>query len=78
MNLWKIAVVAQRLVRSNSLGYVYGSVTSSVWDVQNDHMTNVSTQDEHGHDMLTDYDVPAEYRNLESYSTPAGLAGIMK
>jgi hypothetical protein len=41
-------------------------------------MTNVSTQDEHGHDMLTDYDVPGEYRNLETYSTPAGLAGIMK
>jgi hypothetical protein len=78
MNLWKIAIVAQRLVRSTALGYVYGPVTSSVWDVQNDHMTNVSTQDKHGHDMLTDYDVPGEYRNLDTYSTPAGIAGIMK
>jgi Protein of unknown function (DUF1329) len=78
MNLWKIAFVAQRLVRSTLLGYVYGSVTSSVWDVQNDHMTNVSTQDKNGHDMLTDYDVPGEYRNLDTYSTPGGLAGIMK
>jgi hypothetical protein len=41
-------------------------------------MTNVSTQDKHGHDMLADYDVPSEYRNLDTYSTPAGLAGIMK
>jgi Protein of unknown function (DUF1329) len=78
MNLWKTAIVAQRLVRSTSLGYVYGPVTSSVWDVQNDHMTNVSTQDKYGHDMLADYDVPGEYRNLDTYSTPAGLAGIMK
>jgi hypothetical protein len=28
--------------------------------------------------MLTDYDVPGEYRNLDTYSTPGGLAGIMK
>ena len=78
MNLSKIALVAQRLVRSASLGYIFGPVTSSVWDVQADHMTNVSTQDKDGDDMLADSDAPAEYRNLIAYSTPAGLYAILK
>jgi uncharacterized protein DUF1329 len=78
MNLWKIALVAQRQVRSASLGYIFGPVTSSVWDVQADHMTNVTTQNKLGDDMLTDDDVPAEYRDLVAYSTPAGLYGILK
>jgi Protein of unknown function (DUF1329) len=78
MNLWKIALVAQRLVRSASLGYIFGPVTSSVWDVQADHMTNVSTQDKYGDDMLADSDAPAEYRSLIAYSTPAGLYAILK
>jgi hypothetical protein len=78
MKLWKSAIVAQRLIRTAALGEVFGPVTSSVWDFQNDHMTNVSTEDKFGHDMLADDDAPAEYRNLETYSTPAGLAGIMR
>jgi uncharacterized protein DUF1329 len=78
MKLWKIALVAQRQVRSTSLGYIFGPVTSSVWDVQADHMTNVTTQNKLGDDMLTDDDVPAQYRDLVAYSTPAGLYGILK
>ena len=41
-------------------------------------MTNVSTEDKFGHDMLADYDVPLEYRDLNTYSTASGLSGIMK
>jgi hypothetical protein len=78
MRLWKSAFVAQRLVHATRLGDVPGAVTSSIWDFQNDHMTNVSTQDKYGHDLLADYDVPAEYQNFTAYATPAGLAGIMK
>lgn len=78
MHLWKSAFVAQRLTHATRLGYVPGAVTSSVWDFQNDHMTNVSTQDKYGHDLLADYDVPAEYQDFSTYATPAGLARIMK
>jgi uncharacterized protein DUF1329 len=78
MNLWKSAFVAQRQTLSTRLGYIPGAVTSSVWDFQNDHMTNVSTQDKYGHDLLADYDVPPEYNNFAAFSTPSGLAGIMK
>jgi hypothetical protein len=41
-------------------------------------MTNASTQDKQGHDILVDYDVPGEYQNFNLYSTSAGLAQIMK
>jgi hypothetical protein len=78
MRLWKSALVAQRRIFSTGLGYVFGPVSSSVWDLQNEHMTNVSTEDKFGHDMLADYDVPPEYRDLNTYSTPSGLSGIMK
>lgn len=78
MRLWKSAFVAQRLTNATRLGFVPGAVTSSVWDFQNDHMTNVSTQDKYGHDLLSDYDVPAEYQNFATYATPAGLVGIMR
>lgn len=78
MRLWKSAFVAQRLTHGSRIGYVPGAVTSSVWDFQNDHMTNVSTQDKYGHDLLADYDVPAEFQDFSTYATPAGLARIMK
>ena len=78
MRLWKSALVAQRRIFSTGVGYVFGPVSSSVWDLQNEHMTNVSTEDKFGHDMLADYDVPLEYRDLNTYSTASGLSGIMK
>jgi hypothetical protein len=78
MHLWKIALVAQRMVRTTSLGYVPGALTVSAWDIKYNHMTNASTQDKQGHDILVNYDVPGEYRNFTRYSTPAGLAEIMK
>ena len=78
MRLWKSAFVAQRLVKATSLGYISGAVTSCVWDLLNHHMTNVSTQDKYGHDLLADYDVAGEYQNFDAYATPSGVANIMK
>jgi hypothetical protein len=78
MLLWKTGLVAQRLLKSTSLGYVPGGVTSSAWDLLKDHMTNVSTEDEYGRDMLTNEDVPPEYQDFNIYATPGGLMGIMK
>jgi hypothetical protein len=78
MHLWKIALVAQRMVRATSLGYVPGALTVGAWDLRFNHMTNASTQNKEGHDILVNYDVPGEYRNFTLYSTPAGLAQIMK
>jgi hypothetical protein len=78
MRLWKTGLVAQRLLKSTSLGYVPGGVTACAWDLLKDHMTNTSTEDEYGHDMLTNEDAPPEYQDFNIYATPGGLMGIMR
>jgi hypothetical protein len=78
LKLWKTAWVAQREVKDPEIGFVPGPVTSTVWDVQNDHMTNVSTQDKFGHDLLPNRAAPAKYQDFDKYSTPSGLAQIMR
>jgi hypothetical protein len=78
MHFWKTALLAQRIVAADSLGSVPGGFDSSAWDQKNDHMTSTATQGQDGRDILIDNAVPKEYQNLVSYSTPAGLAEIMK
>jgi hypothetical protein len=78
LRLWKVALVAPRDTSASSLGLVPASVTSCIWDLQNDHLTTGTTQDKYGHDVLIDSDVPAQYRDLARYSTPGGLVQIMK
>jgi hypothetical protein len=78
LKLWKVSWVAQRQVKDPEVGFVPGPVTSTVWDVQNDHMTNVSTQDKFGHDLLPNSAAPVEYRDLNKYATPGGLAQILQ
>jgi hypothetical protein len=78
MRFWKSALLAQRTVKTPRLGDVPGAFNSTAWDFESPHMTNASTQSENGRDVLVDGEVPAEYRNFASYSTPAGLAEIMK
>ncbi len=78
LKLWKIALVAPRDTPAGSLGMVPASVTSVIWDVQNNHLTIGTTQDKHGHDVLINQAVPAEYRDFAKYSTPGGLVQIMK
>jgi hypothetical protein len=78
LRLWKIALVAPRVTVAPVLGPVPASVTSCIWDVQNDHITTGTTQDQYGHDVFINSAVPAEYRDLAKYSTPGGLIQIMK
>jgi hypothetical protein len=78
LRLWKIALVAPRDTPAPMLGLVPASVTSCIWDVQNNHMTTGTTQDAYGHDVFIDSAVPAQYRDLARYSTPGGLIEIMK
>jgi hypothetical protein len=78
MRFWKMGLLAQRIVNAQPLGSVPGAFMSMVWDLENRHLTNATTQSKDGHDILIDGDVPAHYRNFVAYSTPAGLAEIMK
>jgi hypothetical protein len=76
--LWKASLAAQREVRDPVIGFVPGPVSSTVWDMQNDHMTNVSTQDKFGNDLLPNSAAPPEYQDFNKYSTPGGLLQILR
>jgi len=78
LKLWKISLANQREVRDPEIGLVPGPVTSAGWDVQNDHMTSVSTTDKYGHDLFPNSAAPAEYQDFDKYSTPGGLAQILE
>ena len=78
LKLWKVWWLAQRQVSDPAMGFVPSPFTSTIWDVQNDHMTNVSTQDKFGHDLLPNTAAPSEYRDLNKYATPGGLAQIVQ
>ncbi|HLW70591.1 MAG TPA: DUF1329 domain-containing protein [Candidatus Binataceae bacterium] len=78
LQLWKMGFIAQRTVPATGLGEVPGAFTSTAWDVKSGHITNTSTRSSGRRDMLADADVPGEYQDLNTYSTIAGLAEIMK
>jgi hypothetical protein len=78
MRFWKTALLAQRIVNARLLGSVPGAFMSTAWDLKNGHSTNASTQSKDGRDVLIDGDIPAQYRNFVAYSTPSGLAEIMR
>ncbi len=78
MRFWKTALVAQRVVKKDSLGEVPGGFTSTAWDFEGRHLTNATTEGKEHADVLVDREVPPEYRNFTRYSTLAGLSQIMK
>lgn len=78
MQFWKTALLAQRIVNVQPLGSVPGAFASTAWDFENRHLTNASTQSKGGRDVLVDGEIPAQYRDYVVYSTPSGLAEILK
>jgi hypothetical protein len=78
MRLWKTALLAQRTVNGGTLGAVPAGLNTSAWDLINGHMTNTSTENRDGADVLIDDNNRKEDRDLISYSSPAGLAEILK
>jgi hypothetical protein len=78
LRFWKTALLAQRIVNAPPLGGVPGAFMSTAWDLENRHLTNASTQSKDGRDVLIDGAVPAQYQNFTAYSTPSGLAEIMR
>jgi hypothetical protein len=46
--------------------------------MQNSHSSFFSTQDGPGKDWLVNEQAPAEYQDVNKYSTPSGLSQIMR
>jgi hypothetical protein len=78
LRFWKTALLAQRTIGATMLGKVFGGISVTAWDVKYDHLTVSTTEGADGRDAMADFDVPGEYHDLSAYSTPGGLAQIMK
>jgi hypothetical protein len=79
LNLWKIFWLGPRAATVPQVGHVTtNSVTGSVWDVQNEHMTFLSTVDGDGVGPSFNSDAPPEYHDFTKYCTPSGLMQIMR
>jgi hypothetical protein len=76
--LWKSAFLAQRWLNASPTGPVPGGFVSTVWDFKYNHLTNSTSENSEGHDTAVNHDAPPEYLDLSSYSSPQGLAEIMK
>jgi Protein of unknown function (DUF1329) len=79
LQLWKIFWLGPRASNVPGVGHVTTNSTSaSVWDVQNDHMTFLSTVDDQGVGPKFNSDAPAEYHDYVKYCSPSGLMQIMR
>ncbi|MBF6560780.1 MAG: DUF1329 domain-containing protein [Candidatus Binataceae bacterium] len=77
--LWKMFWLGPRAADVTGVGHVTTNSTSaSVWDIQNDHMTFLSTVDEHGVGPKFNSDAPPEYHDYTKYSSPSGLMEIFR
>ncbi|HVC43828.1 MAG TPA: DUF1329 domain-containing protein [Candidatus Binataceae bacterium] len=77
--LWKMFWLGPRASTVPGVGHVtVNSVSASVWDVQNEHMTFLSTTDEHGVGPKFNSDAPPEYHDYTKYSSPSGLMEIFR
>jgi len=80
MNLWKVAHLANGPIRDPASGQTYaiGRYTQQYWDLLNDHATYFFGASKRGRDIVINGAVPAEYHDIDKYSTPAGLYQIMQ
>ena len=79
LQLWKLFWLGPRAADVPGVGHVTtNAVAASVWDVQNDHMTFLSTVDEQGFGTKFNSDAPPEYHDFVKYSSPSGLMQIMR
>ena len=83
LKLWKIVCIGRKpdvLVPGEGPTELGGGIIEQFWDVQNDHVSHVLTANPDGKtDGLRLNDrVPAQYNDINKYSTPGGLMTIMR
>ncbi|MGH7934252.1 MAG: DUF1329 domain-containing protein [Candidatus Binataceae bacterium] len=55
-----------------------GALVEFYWDVQNDHVSYVTSYSQDGNTLVVDGKIPKQYDNLPKYSTPGGLMQLMR
>jgi hypothetical protein len=80
MQLWKVALLQPIVIKVPRIGLQNstGAQFSHWWDLQNKHATFVGPNDGHGYNILINDDVPAQYLDLEKYTTPGGLTQVLR
>jgi Protein of unknown function (DUF1329) len=80
MKLWKVVWVG--LASGPFVNYGdqmgFAGIIETYWDVQNDHVSYVTSVGRDPKPFAFDEQIPAEYNNIAKYSTPGGLMQLLR
>jgi hypothetical protein len=78
--LWKVMFEAGAQAPYASYGMQpnFGGIIENFFDVQNDHVSYVTTFNKGGIPILYDSQVPGQFNDVAKYSTPSGLQQLMR
>jgi hypothetical protein len=80
MKLWKVMWTAGTPAQLDNYGEQLGvcGIVENYWDVQNDHVSYITSFNPSGACSLWDSKVPPQWNNVARYATPAGLMQLMR
>ncbi len=80
MKLWKVVWVGSTPGELDNYGPQLGfcGIVETYWDVQNDHVSYITSFNPSGACEIWDKKVPAQWNNVTKYATPAGLNQLMR
>jgi hypothetical protein len=80
MKLWKVQTVGLMPGPFDTYGDQFGGggIIETYWDVQNDHVSYVTSINPNGKSWSLDSAVAKQYDNIPKYSTPGGLMQLMR
>ncbi len=80
MKLWKVVWVGSSPYKLDSYGEQMGfcGIVETYWDMQNDHVSYITSFNPSGNCEVWDSSLPKRYDNVSRYSTPGGLSQLMR
>ncbi|HKV54191.1 MAG TPA: DUF1329 domain-containing protein [Candidatus Binataceae bacterium] len=80
MKLWKVMWVASTPTQLDNYGEQSGvcGIVENYWDVQNDHVSYITSFNPKGACSLWDKQVPSQWNNINKYASPSGLMQLMR
>jgi hypothetical protein len=80
MKLWKVVWVGSGPSKLDTYGEQAGfcGIVETYWDMQNDHVSYITSFNPSGNCEVWDSSLPKRFDNVAKYSTPGGLAQLMR
>jgi hypothetical protein len=80
MKLWKVVWIGSTPGVLDNYGEQLGfcGIVETYWDVQNDHVSYITSFNPSGACEIWDKKVPPQWDNVTKYATPAGLSELMR